>query len=121
MENNTGEIKMSTLTVEKKKRGNPNFTKAKSYSEVREIVKHMQFKNLREYRAYVEQYKPEGFPLSPYATYEQRGEWISARHFLGKTDIAPSRDVIVPEDKGISKPFNYIGLKSIIKQILHIK
>lgn len=121
MENNTGEIKMSTLTVEKKKRGNPNFTKAKSYSEVREIVKHMQFKNLREYRAYVEQYKPEGFPLSPYATYEQRGEWISARHFLGKTDEAPSRDVIVPEDKGISKPFNYNGLKSIIKQILHIK
>ena len=98
--------------VLEKRRGNPNWGHCKSYSEVRDAIKAHHFKTMAEYKEWVIENKPEGFPLTPYATYTRRNEWVSTRHFLGKLDIVPE------EDKGIIKRFNYFSIRNIIKQLM---
>ena len=106
---------------EGKRRGNPDWGTVMPYDEARKVVSKMGFKNLVEYRAWVEQEKPEGFSINPYAIYKYRGEWISARHFLGKTDCTTDTKVIASEDKGLVKNFSFDKIRSIINQILHPK
>jgi hypothetical protein len=45
----------------KKHRGNPNWGIALPYSVVRDAIKPMRFKNLIQYREWVEENKPEGW------------------------------------------------------------
>ena len=106
---------------EGKRRGNPDWGTVMPYDEARKVVSKMGFKNLVEYRAWVEQEKPEGFSINPYAIYKYRGEWKSARHFLGKTDCTTDTKVIASEDKGLVKNFSFDKIRSIINQILHPK
>jgi len=94
-----------------KKRGNPNWGHCKSYSEVRQLIKPYKFKTMKQYRQWVAENKPAGFPLTPYATYSRRNEWVSTPHFLGKIDF------VAKEDIGITKWFNFLPLRRIIKQL----
>ena len=74
-------------TQEKKRRGNPDWGYVMPYYEARKVVSKMGFKNLSEYREWIEQEHPEGFSVNPYAIYKYRNEWVSARHFLGKIGL----------------------------------
>ena len=100
------------ITEIKKHRGNPNWGISKSYNEVRDIIKPLNFKTMKEYRDWVEAHKPEGFPLTPYATYSRRNEWVSTPHFLGKMDLKHK------EDEGITQRFSFKSLKTIIRQLM---
>ena len=108
-------------TSEGKRRGNPDWLPVMSYDEARKVVSKKGFKNLVEYRAWVEQEKPEGFSINPYAIYKYRGEWVSARHFLGKTDCTTDTKVIAREDEGIVEKFSFAKIRSIIMQIINPK
>lgn len=103
---------ITEISKDKKHRGNPNWGICKSYSEVRQAIKPMNFRTMKDYRAWVSANKPEGFPLTPYATYSRRGEWISTPHFLGKIDK------VHKEDEGITHRFSFRSIKSIIKQLM---
>ena len=104
------------MTTEiKKQRGNPNWGVCKSYSEVREAIKPMKFKTMNEYREWVVKNNIEGFPINPYATYSRRNEFISTRHFLGKTDTVKP---IHKEDEGIVNKFSFHSIRTIIKQLM---
>ena len=108
---------MTTLQdcTEKKHRGNPKWGISKPYSEVRNYIKPLQFKTMDDYRQYVVLHKLEGFPLNPYACYTRKGEWISSRHFLGKTDKVA---VKANEDESIKFRFSFQPIKAIIKQLM---
>ena len=106
---------------EGKRRGNPDWGTVMPYDEARKVVSKMGFKNLVEYRAWVEQEKPEGFSINPYAIYKYRGEWISARHFLGKTDCTTNTKISASEDEGIVEKFSFAKIRSIIMQIINPK
>jgi hypothetical protein len=108
-------------TSEGKRRGNPDWLPVMSYDEARKVVSKKGFKNLVEYRAWVEQEKPEGFSINPYAIYKYRGEWVSARHFLGKTDYTTDTKVVASEDKNVTGIFPFHKIRTIINQILHPK
>lgn len=98
----------------RKHRGNPNWGIALPYSVVRDAIKPMRFKNLIQYREWVEETKPEGFPLNPYAVYSRRGDWQNSRHFLGKID-----SIITVESAPNEKPVKFRLIRSIINQILN--
>jgi len=49
---------------------NPDWGYVMPYEEARKAVSKKGFKNLVEYRAWVEQEKPEGFSINPYAIYK---------------------------------------------------
>ena len=108
-------------TSEGKRRGNPDWGYVMPYDEARKAVSKKGFKNLVEYRAWVEQEKPEGFSINPYAIYKYRGEWVSARHFLGKTDCTTNTKLVAREDEGIVEKFSFAKIRSIIMQIIHPK
>ena len=106
---------LETPSVEiRKHRGNPNWGIALPYSTVRDSIKPHKFKNLKEYREWVERTKPEGFPLNPYQTYSRRNEWISSRHFLGKIDSITENHITQYE-----KPVKFKLIRTIINQILN--
>lgn len=108
-------------TSEGKRRGNPEWGWVMPYEEAREIVSKKGFKNLNEYIAWVKEEKPEGFSVNPYAIYKYRGEWVSARHFLGKIDCTTDTKVIASEDTGLTGFFPFHKIRTIINQILHPK
>ncbi len=105
---------MSTELLEKKHRGNPNWGISKPYNEVREIIKPLKFKTMNEYRDYITKNNLKGFPLNPYATYSRKGEWISTRHFLGKTDKIQKHK----EDEGITNKLSFKSISAIIRQLM---
>jgi hypothetical protein len=108
-------------TQEKKRRGNPDWGYVMPYGEARNVVSKMGFKNLSEYREWIEQEHPEGFSVNPYAIYKYRNEWVSARHFLGKTDCTTNTKLVAREDEGIVEKFSFAKIRSIIMQIIHPK
>lgn len=103
---------ITEISTGKKHRGNPNWGICKSYNEVREAIKPMKFKTMKEYRAWVSTNKPAGLPLTPYATYSRRGEWIYTPHFLGKIDK------VHKEDEGITNRLSFNSIKTIIRQLM---
>lgn len=106
---------------QKRGRGNPNWSVAKPYSEVREIIKSHNFKSIKQYRLWVlelkSQGKGSGFPLNPQQVYLRKGEWISREDFLGLSEKKKSKNYIVKsQSKAQSIPF--WSIRTIIKQIL---
>ena len=105
---------------QKRQRGNPKLGVSLPYVVVREAIKPHNFKNIKQYQEWVRENNLEGFPLHPKLTYARKNEWISRRHFLGKTeDMTP--DVIQSEDKTIDTPVAFMGLRRIIRQILGLR
>ena len=103
---------ITEINIDKKHRGNPNWGISKSYDEVRQAIKPLKFKTMKDYRTWVSENKPQGFPLTPYATYSRKGEWISTPHFLGKIDK------VHKEDEGITNRFSFNSIKTIIRQLM---
>ena len=114
-------VTISEETQERKRRGNPDWGYVMPYDEARKVVAKKGFKNLVEYRAWVEEEQPEGFSVNPYAIYKYRNEWVSARHFLGKTDCTTDTKTLASEDRGIFEKFPFFKIRAIIKQIIHHK
>lgn len=105
---------LETPSEVRKHRGNPNWGIALPYSVVRDAIKPHRFKNIKEYRDWVEETKPEGFPLNPYAVYSRRGDWVNSRHFLGKID-----SIMEVEPAHNEKPVKFSLIRNIINQILN--
>ena len=84
----------STLESDLKKQGNFRHSSKQTiclpYSVVREYIKHNNFKTVGEYQYWLRSQREEGkcyeFPMHPQVLYVRRNEWISTKHFLGKTD-----------------------------------
>lgn len=110
-----------TISDERKRRGNPDWGCIMPYDEARRVVAKKGFKNLNEYRAWVETDKPEGFSINPYAIYKYRGEWVSARHFLGKTDYTTDTKAVASEDENLRGKFPFYKIRAIIQQIISPK
>ena len=60
------------------------------YNVVREHIKNFGFQTVAEYQNWLRDQRTKGkyfdFPLQPQSLYVRRNEWISTKHFLGKTE-----------------------------------
>ena len=104
---------------QKRQRGNPKLGVSLPYFVVREAIKPLKFKNIKQYQDWVRENSPEGFPIQPRMTYLRKNEWISRQHFLGKTDDETPENV-QQEDIAIENPIPMSGLRRIIRQILRL-
>jgi len=104
---------------QKRGRGNPNWSVAKPYVEVRETIRSHNFKSVKQYRLWVlelkTQGKGDGFPLNPQQVYQRKGEWVSREDFLGLTE---KKNIAKRKTKAQSQPVSFFSLRTIIKQIL---
>lgn len=68
--------------------------KSRPYVEVREYIKPLKFNTVIEYQNWLRKERTFGrhldFPMYPQNTYIRKNEWVSVKHFLGKTDNIPS-------------------------------